>query len=131
MLRNIVYFFREAFKSMARNHLLSIATISTIAICILILGMSALLTMNTSNFLNNLESDVEIMAYLEQELDEEGIKSYRKKLESWSGIEKVTLYPGRGSLRDARKPWAKRRTIDLESTLGKNPLLMPLRFKAV
>jgi cell division transport system permease protein len=80
MLRNIVYFFREAFKSMARNHLLSIATISTIAICILILGMSALLTMNTSNFLNNLESDVEIMAYLEQELDEEGIQELQEKL---------------------------------------------------
>ena len=97
MLRNIVYFFREAFKSMARNHLLSIATISTIAICILILGMSALLTMNTSNFLNNLESDVEIMAYLEQELDEEGIQELQENWKAGQGLKRLLLYPGRGS----------------------------------
>ena len=119
MLRNIVYFFREAFKSMARNHLLSIATISTIAICILILGMSALLTMNTSNFLNNLESDVEIMAYLEQELDEEGIQELQEKLESWSGIEKVTI-SREEALKEMQETLGKR-TMTWKVPWGKNP----------
>jgi cell division transport system permease protein len=130
MLRNIVYFFREAFKSMARNHLLSIATISTIAICILILGMSALLTMNTSNFLNNLESDVEIMAYLEQELDEEGIQELQEKLESWSGIEKVTFISREEALKEMQETLVKK-NYDLESTLGKNPLPHAFEIKAV
>lgn len=129
-LRNAAYFFREAFKSIARNHLLSIATISTIAICILILGMSVLLTMNTSTFLANLESDVEIMAYLEQELDEEGIQEVENKLESLSGIESIAFVSREEALQDMQETLGKK-NYDLESTLGRNPLPHSFEIKAV
>ncbi len=129
MLRNTVYFFREAFKSVARNHLLSIATVSTITICILILGMSVLITLNTSTFLTSLESDVEIMAYLEQELDNDGIKDVRGKLESLSGIETITFVSREKALRDMQETLGKKE-YDLESTLGKNPLPDSFEIKA-
>ncbi len=129
MLRNMVYFFREAFKSVARNHLLSIATVSTITICILILGMSVLITLNTSTFLDSLESDVEIMAYLEQELDNDGIKTVQGELESLSGIESITFVSREQALRDMQETLGKKE-YDLESTLGKNPLPDSFEIKA-
>jgi|LSQX01.3.fsa_nt_gb cell division transport system permease protein len=129
-LKNAAYFFREAFKSIARNHLLSIATISTIAICILILGMSVLLTMNTSTFLANLESDVEIMAYLEQELDQDSIQEVKDKLESLSGIESITFVSREEALKDMQETLGKK-NYDLESTLGKNPLPDSFEIKAL
>ena len=129
MLRNVLYFFREAFKSVARNHLLSIATVSTITICILILGMSVLITLNTSTFLTSLESDVEIMAYLEQDLDNDGIKDVWGKLESLSGIETITFVSREQALRDMQENLGKK-DYDLESTLGKNPLPDSFEIKA-
>ncbi len=129
MLRNTVYFFREAFKSVARNHLLSIATVSTITICILILGMSVLITLNTSTFLTSLESDVEIMAYLEQELDNDEIKDVRGKLESLAGIETITFVSREQALQDMQETLGKK-DYDLESTLGKNPLPDSFEIKA-
>ena len=51
MLRNIRYFCREALQSMGRNRLLSLATISTVAVCILILGMAVLATLDASHFI--------------------------------------------------------------------------------
>ncbi|KUG03862.1 cell division protein ftsx [hydrocarbon metagenome] len=129
MLRNVLYFFREAFKSVARNHLLSIATVSTITICILILGLSVLITLNTSTFLASLESDVEIMAYLDQDLDNDGIKDVRGKLESLPGIETITFVSREQALRDMQESLGKK-DYDLESTLGKNPLPDSFEIKA-
>jgi cell division transport system permease protein len=129
-LRNLAYFFREAFKSIARNHLLSIATVSTIAMCILILGMSVLITLNTSTFLAGLESDVEIMAYLDQELDDAGIKKVQEKMEGLSGIESITFVSREQALQKMQKTLGKQ-NYDLESTLGKNPLPNSFEVKAV
>lgn len=129
-LRNVAYFFREASKSIARNHLLSIATVSTIAICILILGMSVLLTMNTSTFLASLESDVEIMAYLEQELDEEVIQGIKDQMEALPGIDKVTFISREQALQGMQETLG-RQNYDLESTLGRNPLPHSFALKAL
>ncbi len=129
-IRNAVYFFREACKSIARNHLLSIATISTVTICILILGMSVLITLNTSTFLDSLESDVEIMAYLDQDLDNVGVKEVQEKLESLAGIETITFVSREQALQDMQETLGKK-NYDLESTLGKNPLPDSFEIKAV
>ena len=64
-IKNIGYFFREALTSLSRNRLLSIATVSTMAICILFLGVAVLLTINAGSFMNRLESDIEIVAFLD------------------------------------------------------------------
>ncbi len=130
MLRNAKYFFREAFKSVARNHLLSIATVSTIAICILILGMSVLITLNTSTFLANLESDVEIMAYLDQDLEHDEIQAVQKELEKLSGIETISFVSRQQALKDMQESLGKK-NYDLESTLGRNPLPDSFEIKAV
>ena len=64
-IKNIGYFFREALTSLSRNRLLSIATVSTMAISILFLGVAVLMTINAGSFMNRLESDIEIVAFLD------------------------------------------------------------------
>ncbi len=129
-IRNVLYFFREAFKSIARNHLLSIATVSTITICILILGVSVLITLNTSTFLDSLEADVEIMAYLDQDLDKDGVEAVREELANVLGIDTITFVSREQALQDMQKTLGKQ-DYDLESTLGKNPLPDSFEIKAV
>ena len=64
----IKYVFREARISLVRNRLLSLATATTVSICIFILGMAILLYMNSGELIEKLESDVEIVAFLDDDL---------------------------------------------------------------
>ncbi len=60
-LKNFGYFIKEALISMSRNRVLSLATVTTMAICILFLGVAVLLTINAGNFMNQLESDIQML----------------------------------------------------------------------
>lgn len=121
MLKNFWYFCREAFKSMARNHLLSFATISTVAISILILGMAILATLNASHLITRLESDLEIMSYLDKDLKPVQVDQVEKDLKAIPGVESVRFVSRDEALRYLQDSYGEDR-YDLGKTLGKNPL---------
>ena len=56
------YFVRETYKSIRRNGLMSVASVSTVALSLLVLGMFLLLFLNTNNLAQYLESQVQILA---------------------------------------------------------------------
>lgn len=121
MIRNFTYFFREALQSMARNRILSIATISTVAVCILILGVAVLMTINAGNMMTHLESDIEIMAYLDKELQSHQVGAIKAELEEIEGVKSVQFRSKEEALEYLQESFA-RDEYDLEATLGKNPL---------
>ncbi len=118
---SIIYFFREAGKSLKRNRLLSFATITTVAVCILILGFGVLFTINASNFMNHLESDVQIRAFLEQDLTASQISDIGRKIEAIPGVGSNKFISRDEALQQMQKDFG-RREYDLKETLGKNPL---------
>ncbi len=130
MMKNLVYFFREALKSMARNHLLSFATISTVAICILILGMAILATLNASHLITRLESDLEIMSYLHKDLSPAQTVKVEQELKAIAGVDSVRFVSRDEALRYLQESYGEDR-YDLEKTLGNNPLPDAYEIKAV
>lgn len=126
--RNLVYYFREALKSLRRNRLLSLATITTVAICILILGLSVLATLNASNLVNRLEADVEIIAFLDQDLSKYEISDVRNELISMSGVKSVEFISRDEALQNLQKNFGQKE-YNLKETLGKNPLPHSFRIK--
>ena len=124
-ISNGVYFAREAAKSFSRNRLLSFATISTVTICILILGMAVLLTMNAGLFMNRLESDVQMIAFLDKSLSQRQINAARDEIKEIDGIKSVEFISRDKSLADLQETYG--RDYDLKTTLGSNPL--PHTFK--
>jgi len=118
---SIIYFFREAGKSLNRNRLLSFATVTTVAICILIFGFGVLFTLNASNFMNHLESDVQIRAFLDQELTTSQVSDVGRKIEVMDGVKSHEFVSRDEALQNLQKEFG-RRQYDLRATLGKNPL---------
>lgn len=129
IMKNLLYFCREALKSMARNRVLSIATISTVAVCILILGMTVLGTLNASRFMRQLESDIEIMAYLNKDLTESQIKDVKKDLTGIPGVQEVVFVSKDEALQTLQESFGKDQ-YNLKQTLGKNPLPDAFDIKA-
>ena len=73
---------RDSFKSVFRNFSLSLASISCIAITLIVVAISIILTYNVNNFTVLVEKDVTIVAFLDKTVDlnkrleiEEKIKS--------------------------------------------------------
>lgn len=118
---SIIYFIREAVKSLLRNKLLSFATISTISICIIIIGMAALITMNAGSFINRLESDVKIVAYLDKDLTPDSVVGVREEIEQLHGVKSVKFISRDEALTKLQGNIGGNE-YDLKETLGKNPL---------
>ena len=80
------YFIRETYKSIKRNGLMSLASVSTVALSLLVLGMFLLIFINT----NNLESQVQITVYMEDSVEAPGLSDMKQTLENLPGVLSVT-----------------------------------------
>lgn len=128
-LKNFGYFFSETMKSLRRNRLLSIATISTVAVCILILGAAVLMTINAGNFMNHLESDLEISVFIDNSLDKSEIHDLQLDIEKLAGVKSVKFISKEQALRSLQEKFTDK-DYDLRQTLGKNPLPDSFEVKA-
>jgi len=128
-IKNTGYFIKEAFTSLARNRLLSIATVSTMTICILFLGVAVLLTINAGNFMNRLESDIEIIAYLDTSLSGTQVTTVQDKIAAVDGVESVVFVSKDEALARMQEKFVEK-DYNLGKTLGKNPLPDTFEVKA-
>lgn len=120
-IKDFVYFVQEAIKSLSRNRLLSIATVTTMAISILILGAALLMTINADNFMNRLESDLEIIAFLDNSLTKTQVEDIKTDIENMAAVKSVVFVPREQALENLQKKFADK-DYDLEKVVGKNPL---------
>lgn len=127
--QNAAYYVREAVKSISRNRLLTIATVSTVAICILILGMAVLMTMNAGRFIDQLESDVEIVAYLNNSLDQAEVSDIKDQIKALPQVKSAQYVSKDEALRRLQKKFGESE-YSLKDTLNKNPLPPTYEIKA-
>jgi cell division transport system permease protein len=128
-IKNAGYFFKEALTSLSRNRLLSIATVSTMTICILFLGVAVLMTINAGNFMNRLESDIEIIAYLDNTPNGTQVSKIQDQIVAVDGVESVVFVSKDEALTRMQEKFAEK-DYDLGKTLGKNPLPDTFEVKA-
>ena len=128
-IKNIGYFFREALTSLSRNRLLSIATVSTMAISIFFLGVAVLLTVNADRFMNRLESDIEIVAFLNDSANKTQVAAINDQIQALAGVQAVVFVSKDEALARIQDKFATD-NYDLGKTLGKNPLPDTYEIKA-
>ncbi|SEO69749.1 permease-like cell division protein FtsX [Propionispora vibrioides] len=88
-IRTMEYFIREAVISLRRNGLMSFASISTVALSLLILGMFLVMVLNLSHMASALESQVEISVYLEDGLNDLEIRETGTRITKIPGVSQV------------------------------------------
>lgn len=84
------YFVRETYKSIRRNGFMSFASISTVAVSLLVLGMFLLIFLNTNHLAKFLESQVHVSVYMEDSANAEELQSIEEQLKKLPGVVKVT-----------------------------------------
>ena len=69
------YFLGEAFRSLIHNRLMSIASILTVASCLLIVSVFYTLAVNIDFFLRQLEGNIGITVFIYNDVDAEGVET--------------------------------------------------------
>lgn len=87
MLRMLGRSIRDAFKSVFRNFSLSLASISCIAITLVIVSISIIASYNVNNFTEEIEKDLTIVAFVDNDADEDDIEEIKTKLNKIDNIE--------------------------------------------
>lgn len=79
---------RDAFKSVIRNFSLSLASISCITITLIIVAIAIMASFNVENFTKEIEKDLTIVVFLDNDATTDDIENVRTELDKTSNIEK-------------------------------------------
>ena len=82
---------RDAIKSVIRNFSLSLASISCITITLIIVAVAIIASYNVQNFTKEIERDMTIVVFLENNIEQEDIDEVEKELKSIPNVDKYTF----------------------------------------
>ena len=97
------YFIKETYKSIRRNGFMSFASISTVAVSLLVLGMFLMIFLNTNNLAQYLENQVQISVYMQDSATDKELASVKDKLTKMPGVVKVTQVNKQQALKRFKK----------------------------
>ena len=89
-LNRIGYLLKEGVKSIFTHGFMSFACVVVIVACLLIMGSFALLAVNIDYNIEELEQQNEILAYVDEELNDEEARSIRTRLAALENVNSVT-----------------------------------------
>lgn len=120
---------RDAFKSVIRNFSLSLASISCITITLIIVAIAIMASFNVQNFTKEIERDLTIVVFMDNDATEEDVNAMKEKLDSKKNIAKYTFE----SKNDVRKDMMKENDV-FESVMkdwknDENPLRDTFKIK--
>ena len=91
-LSKFKYSFSEAKKNVTRNGLMSIASLFTIASCLIILGVFAILTVNVNSITTQVKDQCEIQLYIEPDASPERVAAIGEEVKNVQNVKEVTLF---------------------------------------
>ena len=91
MFRMLGRSIRDSFKSVIRNFSLSLASISCITITLVIVSISIIASLNVEHFTEEIEKDLTIVVFLDNNTTEEEVSEIKTKLDNMSNISSYTF----------------------------------------
>ncbi|MGI1690694.1 permease-like cell division protein FtsX [Thermoanaerobacter uzonensis] len=121
LFRNFKYFLRETFSNLIRNRLMTVASITSVMAAMLILGLFLILVLNVNTMANQVESQLELKAFLNDNLTKEQIDRIGSNIKSLEGVASVTFESKEQALENFKKQLGDKSYL-LEGLEKDNPL---------
>jgi len=118
--------FRESFKSLGRNGWMTFASISAVAVTLLLVGSFIVMMMNLNKMADNIENDVEIKVVADAAASDAAVQELQEKVESIKGVASVEYASREEELDKVIKQYGKELALYKQS----NPLGDALYVKA-
>lgn len=118
-----VYFLREVFINLRRSPLMTISAITTVMVLQLILGSFALLWLNLDNWTQAFTQQVQVVAFLDDEISPEALEKLQKKIQTIGHVTQVRFVDRDAAFQALQKEMKGKISL---ADVGENPL--PDRF---
>lgn len=128
---SIVYFLKSAVKSMYKNAIMTVASIFVLIACMVIIGSVYVASANVLSFMNQLDSQNEIVAFIDDEYSDDSLSRTKlcQKVASVLGVESVEYVTKEQALSEHREQLGEDGAY-LDGYEGEdNPLRDELRIK--
>lgn len=87
------YFVKQTYKSIRRNGFMSFASISTVAVSLLVLGMFLLMFLNTNHLAQQLENQIQISVYMTDAATTQDNMDVEQAIKKMPGVKSVKFVP--------------------------------------
>ena len=100
---SIRYYFKESFSGLLKNRLMTVASMATVAACILIMSFSYCMVNNLQYMLAQLEDDIGIAAFMPSNTTAEQVENVKKEIEGIEHVTEVEYVSPDAALEDLKK----------------------------
>jgi len=115
-IRTIRLYIREAVVGLIRNRLMSIASILTVASCLLVVSIFIVLATNIDAFMTQMGSGFEIVAFIEDELNADEVNALYTAITELQNIKTITYVPQEKAFEQLTEMFSDQRILEgLES----------------
>ena len=128
-IRTIQRYFRDAAKSVIRNFSLSLASISCIAITLIVVAFSIVISYNVENFTESIRKDVTMVIFLNKDAGKDDYSRIESAIRATGNVEKLTFKSKQESALETAKGNEVFQTIVNGWTDETNPLLDSFELK--
>lgn len=128
-IRTIRRYIRDAAKSVIRNFSLSLASISCIAITLIVVSFSIIISYNVENFTEQIRKDVTMVIFLDSNATEQDSNRIEKAIRDTNNVEKLTFKSKKEQASDFAKEDEVFSTIVNSWSENNNPLLDSFELK--
>jgi cell division transport system permease protein len=115
---SLTYTIKESFSGFSRAKLSMVASIVTISVALLLLGVFAMVSIDTSRALSSLRDKFELEAFVREPTSRQDLAAIQKKIQAIEGTDRVTFV----SKDEAAKIYKKETGEDINAVLQFNPL---------
>ena len=88
-MNKLGYLFKEGFSSIGKHGFMSFASVTIIIACLIIMGSFSLLAVNVDTMIHKLETQNEMLAFVNEDYTESQAKAIKPKLEAINNVSKV------------------------------------------
>ena len=128
-IRTIQRYIRDAAKSVVRNFSLSLASISCIAITLVVVAFSIIISYNVENFTESIRKDVTMVIFLDKDAKGDDYSRIEAAIRATGNVEKLTFKSKQESAEETAKGNEVFETIINQWTEETNPLLDSFELK--
>lgn len=126
--RTYFYFLRQALISLTRNGLMSLASIGTMVVSLLILGMFLMMIASLGNIVTSLESKVEVTVFLKDSVSNEEIVELKETIGKLDGVKEIVFVSKGEAFQELKEKMGNKSKV--LTAVESNPLPNSFEIKA-
>ena len=112
-MTTLIYLIRQGFSNVWKNKIMFVASVLIVMTSMITLGIFTIIGENVKAFVNKMQNDQALVAFLDEGLDEASISAVKTKLTAISGVDKITYESKEEAIKNAREKYFTEDTMDL------------------